>query len=207
MPGQWPVNRPETCGANTGDMSEPEWAPLTGFRVAVTSARRADELSALLRKRGASVTSAAAIEMVPLPDDRRAARPHRSADRRAPRHRDRYHRHRLPRLGRRRRRLGTGQRSDRLAGQGPHRVPRPEGDRRVARRGSAGGMVAGVRVVPRAAALPRRGRYFRSAHRRPVARRHRGMGSVPRVSRRAARRGRRRGADPGLPMASGAPKR
>ena len=50
-------------------MNEPEWAPLTGFRVAVTSARRADELSALLRKRGASVTSAAAIEMVPLPDD------------------------------------------------------------------------------------------------------------------------------------------
>lgn len=50
-------------------MSEPDWAPLTGFRVAVTSARRADELSALLRKRGATVTSAAAIEMVPLPDD------------------------------------------------------------------------------------------------------------------------------------------
>jgi uroporphyrinogen-III synthase len=50
-------------------MSEPEWAPLTGFRVAVTSARRADELSALLRRRGAAVTSAAAIAMVPLPDD------------------------------------------------------------------------------------------------------------------------------------------
>jgi uroporphyrinogen-III synthase len=50
-------------------MSEPDWAPLTGFRVAVTSARRAAELGALLRKRGAAVTSAAAIEMVPLPDD------------------------------------------------------------------------------------------------------------------------------------------
>ncbi|MGE0220658.1 uroporphyrinogen-III synthase [Mycolicibacterium sp.] len=50
-------------------MSEPDWSPLTGFRVAVTSARRADELSALLRRRGATVTSAAAIEMVPLPDD------------------------------------------------------------------------------------------------------------------------------------------
>ncbi|HXO51160.1 MAG TPA: uroporphyrinogen-III synthase, partial [Mycobacterium sp.] len=50
-------------------MSEPDWAPLTGFRVAVTSARRADELSALLRRRGATVTSAAAIAMVPLPDD------------------------------------------------------------------------------------------------------------------------------------------
>ena len=57
-----------------GDMTEtpsdtPAWAPLTGFRVAVTSARRADELSTLLRKRGATVTSAAAIRMVPLPDD------------------------------------------------------------------------------------------------------------------------------------------
>ncbi len=50
-------------------MTDPDWAPLTGFRVAVTSARRADELSALLRRRGATVTSAAAIEMVPLPDD------------------------------------------------------------------------------------------------------------------------------------------
>jgi uroporphyrinogen-III synthase len=50
-------------------MSEPDWAPLTGFRVAVTSARRADELSALLRRRGATVCCAAAIEMVPLPDD------------------------------------------------------------------------------------------------------------------------------------------
>jgi uroporphyrinogen-III synthase len=50
-------------------MSEPDWAPLTGFRVAVTSARRADELGALLERRGASVTSAAAITMVALPDD------------------------------------------------------------------------------------------------------------------------------------------
>ncbi|BDY28834.1 MULTISPECIES: uroporphyrinogen-III synthase [Mycolicibacterium] len=50
-------------------MSEPDWAPLTGFRVAVTSSRRADELSALLTRRGATVTSAAAITMVPLPDD------------------------------------------------------------------------------------------------------------------------------------------
>jgi uroporphyrinogen-III synthase len=50
-------------------MSEPDWAPLTGFRVAVTSARRADELTALLERRGATVTSAAAIAIVPLPDD------------------------------------------------------------------------------------------------------------------------------------------
>ena len=52
-----------------GAMSQPDWAPLTGFRVAVTSARRAEELSALLCRRGATVTSAAAITMVPLPDD------------------------------------------------------------------------------------------------------------------------------------------
>lgn len=50
-------------------MTEPDWAPLTGFRVAVTSARRAEELGALLTRRGAAVTSAAAITMVPLPDD------------------------------------------------------------------------------------------------------------------------------------------
>ncbi|MCB0949865.1 MAG: uroporphyrinogen-III synthase, partial [Mycobacterium sp.] len=50
-------------------MSEPEWSPLTGFRVAVTSARRADELGTLLKRRGAAVTCAAAIEMVALPDD------------------------------------------------------------------------------------------------------------------------------------------
>src|SRR4029450_270639 len=50
-------------------MSEPDWAPLTGFRVAVASARRADELSTLLERPGATVTRAAAIAMVPLPDD------------------------------------------------------------------------------------------------------------------------------------------
>lgn len=55
-------------------MSEPDWSPLTGFRVAVTSARRADELAALLRRRGASVTCAAAIEMVALPDDQELRR-------------------------------------------------------------------------------------------------------------------------------------
>lgn len=50
-------------------MSEPDWAPLTGFRVAVTSARRSEELCALLSRRGASVSAAPAIEMVALPDD------------------------------------------------------------------------------------------------------------------------------------------
>jgi uroporphyrinogen-III synthase len=50
-------------------MSQPDWAPLTGYRVAVTSARRSEELCTLLRRRGATVSSAAAIAMVPLPDD------------------------------------------------------------------------------------------------------------------------------------------
>ncbi|BBY95087.1 uroporphyrinogen-III synthase [Mycobacterium gallinarum] len=59
-------------------MSEPDWAPLTGFRVAVTSARRAEELGTLLERRGATVTSAAAITMVPLPDDE-ALRAHTEA--------------------------------------------------------------------------------------------------------------------------------
>ncbi|BCQ10993.1 uroporphyrinogen-III synthase [Mycobacterium heckeshornense] len=53
----------------TRDMSEPVAAPLTGYRVAVTAARRADELCALLRRHGATVCSAPAISMVALPDD------------------------------------------------------------------------------------------------------------------------------------------
>jgi uroporphyrinogen-III synthase len=59
----------ETITEYTGQMTEVEWAPLTGYRVAVTSARRSEELCALLRRRGATVSSAAAIAMVPLPDD------------------------------------------------------------------------------------------------------------------------------------------
>jgi uroporphyrinogen-III synthase len=43
--------------------------PLAGFTVAVTAERRRDELTALLRRRGARVVSAAAISIVPLHDD------------------------------------------------------------------------------------------------------------------------------------------
>src|SRR6201995_185462 len=43
--------------------------PLAGYRVAVTSARRSEELCALLRRHGATVVSAGAISMVALPDD------------------------------------------------------------------------------------------------------------------------------------------
>ncbi|MEU9337370.1 uroporphyrinogen-III synthase [Streptomyces sp. NPDC048290] len=43
--------------------------PLTGFTVGVTAARRADELGALLRRRGAAVLHAPALRIVPLADD------------------------------------------------------------------------------------------------------------------------------------------
>jgi uroporphyrinogen-III synthase len=44
-------------------------APLAGFTVGVTCARRADELNALLARRGANVVHAPAIRLVPLPED------------------------------------------------------------------------------------------------------------------------------------------
>ncbi|MCA2307161.1 uroporphyrinogen-III synthase [Mycobacterium intracellulare] len=50
-------------------MAQPEYAPLTGYRVAVTSARRAEELCALLSRQGAEVCSAPAMNMIALPDD------------------------------------------------------------------------------------------------------------------------------------------
>lgn len=43
--------------------------PLAGFTIGVTAARRADELIALLRRRGASVLHAPALRIVPLADD------------------------------------------------------------------------------------------------------------------------------------------
>ncbi|ARP70486.1 uroporphyrinogen-III synthase [Streptomyces pluripotens] len=47
----------------------PELGPLTGFTVGVTAARRADELGALLQRRGAAVLHAPALRIVPLADD------------------------------------------------------------------------------------------------------------------------------------------
>ncbi len=44
-------------------------APLAGFTVGVTAARRADEQAALLRRRGARVVLAPAMRTVPLADD------------------------------------------------------------------------------------------------------------------------------------------
>ncbi|MFF9801212.1 uroporphyrinogen-III synthase [Streptomyces rochei] len=43
--------------------------PLAGFTVGVTAARRADELGALLQRRGAAVLHAPALRIVPLADD------------------------------------------------------------------------------------------------------------------------------------------
>lgn len=43
--------------------------PLAGFTVGVTAARRADELGALLERRGANVQYGPAIRIIPLADD------------------------------------------------------------------------------------------------------------------------------------------
>jgi uroporphyrinogen-III synthase len=50
-------------------MAQPDTASLTGYRIAVTASRRAEELCTLLRRHGATVCSAPAITMVALPDD------------------------------------------------------------------------------------------------------------------------------------------
>ncbi|MFC8760770.1 uroporphyrinogen-III synthase [Streptomyces sp. NPDC057193] len=50
-------------------MDEQEHGPLAGFTVGVTAARRADELIALLRRRGAAVVHGPALRIVPLADD------------------------------------------------------------------------------------------------------------------------------------------
>ncbi|MFI5862927.1 uroporphyrinogen-III synthase [Streptomyces sp. NPDC051546] len=53
----------------TGQPAGPLTGPLAGFTVGVTAARRADELIALLRRRGATVLRAPALRIVPLADD------------------------------------------------------------------------------------------------------------------------------------------
>jgi uroporphyrinogen-III synthase len=50
-------------------MSSEEPAPLAGFTVAVTAARRADEIGGLLERRGATVLHAPALRIIPLADD------------------------------------------------------------------------------------------------------------------------------------------
>ncbi|MCF1600389.1 uroporphyrinogen-III synthase, partial [Streptomyces muensis] len=51
------------------EQQQPEHGPLEGFTVGVTAARRADELGALLQRRGAAVLHAPALRIVPLADD------------------------------------------------------------------------------------------------------------------------------------------
>jgi uroporphyrinogen-III synthase len=51
------------------EQQRPEHGPLSGFTVGVTAARRADELGALLQRRGAAVVHAPALRIVPLADD------------------------------------------------------------------------------------------------------------------------------------------
>jgi len=51
------------------DEPDERQGPLAGFTVAVTAARRRDELARLLERRGAQVMSAPAIQIVPLHDD------------------------------------------------------------------------------------------------------------------------------------------
>ncbi|WP_405784227.1 uroporphyrinogen-III synthase [Streptomyces sp. NBC_00859] len=51
------------------DTAPPQQGPLAGFTVGVTAARRADELIALLQRRGAAVQHAPALRIVPLADD------------------------------------------------------------------------------------------------------------------------------------------
>jgi uroporphyrinogen-III synthase len=62
-------NDAEMSRAYTGRMDQSGSAPLTGYRIAVTSARRSEELCALLSRNGAEVCSAPAINMIALPDD------------------------------------------------------------------------------------------------------------------------------------------
>jgi uroporphyrinogen-III synthase len=50
-------------------MSSSDPGPLAGFTVAVTAARRADEITGLLERRGATVLHAPALRIVPLTDD------------------------------------------------------------------------------------------------------------------------------------------
>lgn len=58
---------PERTAPEAG--AEPAVRPLEGFTVGVTAARRAEELGALLERRGAQVLHAPALRIVPLPDD------------------------------------------------------------------------------------------------------------------------------------------
>ncbi|MGA4849159.1 uroporphyrinogen-III synthase [Streptomyces sp. G5(2025)] len=60
---------PANPDSPTASDSAKAHGPLAGFTVGVTAARRADELGALLQRRGATVLHAPALRIVPLADD------------------------------------------------------------------------------------------------------------------------------------------
>ncbi|MFF9042021.1 uroporphyrinogen-III synthase [Streptomyces sp. NPDC014892] len=60
---------PTDRNEGTDRATRTEHGPLAGFTVGVTAARRADELGALLQRRGAAVLHAPALRIVPLADD------------------------------------------------------------------------------------------------------------------------------------------
>lgn len=51
------------------EVTESQISPLAGYTIGVTAARRADELGALMERRGATVLHGAAIRIIPLADD------------------------------------------------------------------------------------------------------------------------------------------
>jgi len=61
--------QPQHDGGVTETATDDASLPLAGFTVAVTAARRKEELGALLDRRGARVVYAPAIRIVPLSDD------------------------------------------------------------------------------------------------------------------------------------------
>ena len=188
-------------------MNHPTAPALSGYRVAVTSARRARELCTLLARHGATVTSAAAITMVALADDDELRRNTEALVAQPPDIVIATTGHRIPGLGRRRRRLGAGDRLIAGVVRSPGRGPGTESHRRSARRGSARGVVPGIRVIARGLAVPAGIRHQRLSYRGTATRRERQLGSVSRISRRAPFGRRRDHPDPGVPVEARAARR
>jgi uroporphyrinogen-III synthase len=63
------MTNPAVTNPATVRGSDEDPAPLAGYTIAVTAARRRDELATLLERRGGRVTLAPAIRIVPLADD------------------------------------------------------------------------------------------------------------------------------------------
>ena len=191
-------NAAEICRAYTGVMAQPDSAPLTGYRIAVTSARRAEELCALLGRQGAEVCSAPAINMIALPDD------------------DELHRNSVALIAEPPDILvahtGIGVRGWLAAAEGwglaNQLIAALSSARIVARGPKATGALraAGlheewspeIRILTRRAEVSTRIRCIWYAHRHPAARRCRCLGPVPGIYRRIACRGCRSRAHPGV---------